>query len=72
MSFDPLSLFLSLVAGLVGTALLIYGKKAGRWPQMVGGLLFILYPYFIDTPAGILGIGALLTAALWWAVRMDL
>jgi hypothetical protein len=72
VSFDPLSLFLSLVAGLVGTGLVIYGKKAQRWPQVVAGIVYMVYPYFVETPTGIAGVGVLLAVALWWAVRMDL
>ena len=69
MSFDPTLLFLSLITGGVGVVLLIYGKKQGRWPHLVAGLLFLVYPYFVDTAAVVIGIGIAIGVALWLAVR---
>jgi hypothetical protein len=69
MSFDPTWLFLSLVPGGIGFVLLVYGKKEGRWPQMVAGLLFLVYPYFATTVLSLVGVGAAIGFGLWWAVR---
>jgi hypothetical protein len=66
---DPAWLFLSLVAGGIGFVLFVYGKKQQRWPQLVGGLVFMVYPYFATSVTGLLGIGALVGAAVWYAVR---
>ena len=52
MNFDPTWLFLSLFPSGIGFVLLVYGKKEGRWPQLVAGLLFLVYPYFTDTVHG--------------------
>jgi hypothetical protein len=70
MSFDPESLFLSFVIGLVGLGLFIYGKKQQRLPQLISGILFMVYPYFTPTITSMLVIGAIVGAGLWWAVRM--
>ena len=71
MSMDPTWLFLSLIPGGIGFVLLAYGKKRGRLPHVVAGLLFLVYPYFVETAAGLVGVGAALGGLLWLAVRSD-
>ena len=66
---DPTWLFLSLFPSGVGFVLLVYGKKEGRWPQLVAGLIFLVYPYFTGSVAALVGVGAALGAALWLALR---
>jgi len=66
---DPTWLFLSLFPSGVGFVLLVYGKKEGRWPQLVAGLMFLVYPYFTGSVAALVGVGAALGAALWLALR---
>jgi hypothetical protein len=70
MSFEPASLFLSLVAGTVGLALLVYGRKQMRIPHIVAGLLLMIYPYFMAGVWSVIGVGILLGAGLWLAVRL--
>jgi 4-hydroxybenzoate polyprenyltransferase len=70
MSLDPTWLFLSLIPGGIGFVLLIYGKKQGRWPHLVSGLLFMAYPYVATTVTALLVGGCLIAGALWYAVRM--
>jgi hypothetical protein len=70
MSFEPASLFLSLVAGTVGLALLVYGRKQMRIPHIVAGLLLMIYPYFMASVWSLIGVGILLGAGLWLAVRL--
>ena len=69
MSFDPGWLFVSLITGAVGLALFLYGKKNDRWPHLVAGLLFMVYPYFTTSLASLVIVGVLLGAALWFLVR---
>ena len=61
---------LSLVAGGIGFVLLAYGRKQGRWPQMVAGLLFMAYPYLATTATSLVLIGALIGVALWYSLRL--
>jgi len=70
MSLDPLWLFLSLIPGGIGFILLVYGKKQLRWPQMVAGLAFMVYPYFTPTVTSLIVIGMLFGALLWTAIRL--
>jgi len=67
---DPWWLFFSVVTGSIGLALFVYGKKQLRWPQIVAGLLFMIYPYFTETVPAMLGVGVLIGAVLWYAVWM--
>jgi len=66
---DPTWLFLSLFPSGIGFVLLVYGKKEGRWPQLVAGLMFLVYPYFTDSVTALVGVGLALAAALWLALR---
>ena len=70
MSFDPSSLFVSLTVSSVGFVLLAYGKKQQRLPQVFAGLALMIYPYFVDGWLMMAEVGAVICAALWWAVRL--
>ena len=69
MDFDANWLLLSLIPGGVGFVLLTYGKKAGRWPHAVAGLLFLAYPYFTTSIVSLVGVGAAIGLALFYAVQ---
>jgi len=69
VSFDPAWLFLSLIPGAVGFVLFVYGKKQERWPHLVAGLAFMVYPYLATTIASLTLVGVALGVALWLAVR---
>jgi len=69
MSLDANDLFLSLITGGIGFVLLVYGKKQGRWPQIVAGLVYMAYPYFVSGLAATIGVGLAIGGALWLAVR---
>src|SRR5215467_11606654 len=53
MSFEPVPLALSVFVSFVGLALFVYGRRSSRMPQMVAGVLFMVYPYFTPTAIGI-------------------
>jgi 4-hydroxybenzoate polyprenyltransferase len=69
MALDATALFLSLVTGGIGLVLFVYGKKQQRWPQLFAGIAYMVYPYFIGSAAGIIGIGIAIGVGLWVAVR---
>jgi len=69
MDLDSTWLFLSLIPGGIGFVLAVYGKKEGRWPQAVAGLLFIVYPYFTSSVTGLVGVGVAIGAALYFALQ---
>jgi hypothetical protein len=65
-------LFASFFVGTIGIGLFIYGKKQGRVPQLLTGITLLVFPYFLESPAWILGIGALTLSGLWLVVRAGL
>ena len=69
MDLDPTWLFLSLVPSGIGFVLFVYGKKQGRWPQLVVGLLMMVYPYFTPNVGSLLGVGAALCVALYLMIN---
>jgi hypothetical protein len=70
MSVDAAPLFLSLVVGGVGFVFLVYGKRQQRWPQAVGGLLLMVYPYFVSSTWAMAVVGVAIVAAVWLAIRL--
>jgi hypothetical protein len=68
MSLDPAVLMASLFVGTFGMALLIYGKKQARIPQMAIGVLLLLISYVVPSAIWMMVAGAILVAALWLAV----
>lgn len=72
MDFSAGSLFLSLAIGTVGAGFFIYGKKQGRLPQLVGGIVLSLYPYFISNLWVMGGIALGVIAAIAVAIRAGL
>lgn len=69
MNLDPTWLFLSLIPSGIGFVLFVYGKKQERWPYLLAGIVFLVYPYFTDTIFLLLGVGVLVGVALWLAIR---
>lgn len=69
MNLDSTWLFLSLIPSGIGFVLFVYGKKQGRWPQLVGGLLFMVYPYVTSNVGSLVGVGIGLGAVLYFLIR---
>jgi len=70
VSFDPSTLFVSLLTSAIGYGLFSYGRKQARLPQVIGGVLLMVYPYFVSSFTSMLGIGVLISAGVWVALRM--
>jgi hypothetical protein len=67
--YDTAWLFLSLIPSAIGLVLFVYGKKRGLAPQMVAGVLFMVYPIVTPTVTSLLVGGALIGGGLWYALR---
>jgi hypothetical protein len=46
MDLDPTFLLLSLIPSGVGFVLMVYGRKQGRWPHALAGVLLLVYTAF--------------------------
>ena len=57
------SLFFGIMAGAVGMAYFIYGKRQARAVPMVAGIVLCIYPYFTDSLLWLTVIGLALAAA---------
>lgn len=65
LEFDPTLLMLSLIPSGVGFVLFVYGKKEHRLPQLLCGILFMVYPYFTPSVSTMIGAGVAVGAALY-------
>jgi hypothetical protein len=69
MDLSASSLFSSLLVSTIGFALFLYGRKQGRPPHLIGGLVMMLYPYFVPGALLMIGLGALIAGAVWLAAK---
>jgi hypothetical protein len=65
MDFDSNLLMVSLLFGLIGMGMLMYGKKAGRMMPLVAGVGLLTLPYFITSFAVMIVVCLTLTASPW-------
>ena len=56
-------LLVGMIAGVIGAAYFMYGKKQQKFAPMLAGVALCVYPYFIDSVPWLLVIGAALCAA---------
>ena len=70
MNFDGNSLLAGFAVSTVGFGFFMYGKKQQRAPQILFGLLTMVYPYFVGGPLYVLGIFGVLLGLLWLALRL--
>ena len=70
MNLDPTWLFLSLIPGGLGFVLFVYGKKQQRWPQLIAGLAYMVYPYFTTSVWSMTATGGAIALVLWFAIRL--
>ncbi len=63
--FSALTLFIGILAGVVGLAYFVYGKRQQRIGFLAAGVGLCVYPYLVDGPILqiLIGLG-LLTAPL--------
>jgi hypothetical protein len=69
VNLDANSLIAGLVVSSIGFVLFSYGKKMGRAPHVVTGLILMVFPYVVPNVLAQFGIAAALCALLWLAVR---
>jgi hypothetical protein len=57
------NLFFGIVAGAIGMAYLLYGRRQTKLVPVIAGILLCIYPYFIQSWLWLCVMGALLLAA---------
>jgi hypothetical protein len=72
MALDGNSILASLFVSSIGFVLLGYGKKQARYPQVLAGLVLLVFPYFVAGVLPMFAIALVILAALWAAVRAGL
>jgi len=70
MNFDPTLLMLSVIPSGVGFVLFTYGRKSDRWPQLVTGIMLMVYPYFTGSTISMVSVGVLLGAMLYLMIQV--
>ena len=56
------SILIGFVAGVLGTAYFVYGKRRSQLSAMLAGAALCIYPYFVDGALWLCVIGVLLLA----------
>jgi len=69
MNLNGPSLIVSLIIGSVGFVAFAYGKKQSRLPQMIVGLVLMVFPYFVTSVPWMVGITVALLGGLWGMLR---
>ena len=64
----PANLFAQIVFGVIGFALLTYGKKQMEWLPALTGIALLAYPWFVGTTWLLYAIGIALCAG-WYVIR---
>jgi hypothetical protein len=72
MDFDAGSLLSSMLVSSVGFVLFVYGRKMGRPPHIVTGLVLLIFPYFVANILAMFAIAAAVCFGLWIAVQRGL
>ena len=57
------NLYFGIVAGALGMAYIVYGKRQTKFVPLIAGVLLCGYTYFIDSWVWLCAIGALLLVA---------
>jgi len=64
------TIFVAIFLSLIGMALVLYGRKQGRWPHITVGLLLLVYPYFVPNAVLQVAIAVVLLAGLSLVSRL--
>ena len=70
MTLDGNSLLAGFAVSTVGFGFFMYGKKQSRAPQIIFGVICMVYPYFIGNPVVSFGIFGLLLVLLYVGLRL--
>jgi len=63
---DSTSLMVSLVFGMIGMGMFMYGKKAGRLVPLAAGVALMVVPYLIPNVIALVVVCAAITTVPWF------
>jgi hypothetical protein len=67
--FDATSILAGLFVSSIGFVLFSYGRKMSRPPQMVAGVVLLVFPYFVPGVGWMLGAAGAVLGLTWLAVQ---
>ena len=70
MNLDGNTLLAGFLVSLVGFGFFSYGRKQGRPPQIVFGVVSMVYPYVVAGPLWVFGIFVAMLGLMWLAIRL--
>jgi len=70
MDFEMSTLLAGIVVSGVGYVLFAYGRRMSRPPQLLVGLLMLIYPYFVPSALFMAAVAAGLLLLLWAAIQL--
>ena len=70
MNLDLSTIILGGFIGLIGAALVMYGRKEIRIPHIAVGLILLVYPYFVGNWVAVVAIAAALIGGLTFMSRL--
>ena len=70
LNLDGNALLLSLLIGCVGFVCFAYGKRQGRVPQMLAGIILSVYPYFVSNLMAMTAIAVAILLLLALSLRL--
>ena len=70
MDINVGELFASFLICSIGLVALMYGKRQGRIPPMLAGLVLLVFPYFVSNLFVMFGIALAVLGGLWGAIRL--
>ena len=68
-SLSGSNLFANLLFSSIGFVGFIYGKRMGAWRPMFIGIALMAYPYFTSSVTALVGVGAAIGLALYFALQ---
>jgi hypothetical protein len=57
------TLVIGIISGAFGLAYIVYGRRQTKFVPLIAGMGLCAYPYFIDSLAWLVAVGALLLVA---------
>lgn len=62
----PAALVAMLLFSGIGFVAFSYGRKMERWPLAIGGVVLMVYPYFINRAWLLWALGVAICGAMYW------